>query len=442
MIAIARAHLRLQRAENRMHRASLLADQALNNPSQQRLFQATCRNLPSIKTSNEDDHLLIEVHGDEDTSFNEVEHCKRLEKFDDAYCNRTTSQPHARVALPVIKILLFSEEIKGWLNYSNLFTTMTGDNKDLSNMEHYTNLKSSLSGELSLPMISDNFDITWNLLVKWHVKKRSSWQTIYGRTFASSCGYYRFSLIHARLVSAIIEDIAVLKALNLLVDQWNMLLLHLLEKCIDQTLRKQWEPEAHELDIPTLSDFTDFLEKHCTSSEVILGTSQKYSKPKSTNNRKVPEQYRTSLGSVFVTSLPEKCCLCKVTKDKPLCINCLQAKYQVKSCPSTKSCRFFNVLQNTMLHFPSYKPTTTVAQSAQNEAPVDTSSNEDSNHCVLPSFSKDLQLFTVMLSTAVAYVQDVYGDCLSVRVLLDFGSQANVITESCLSRLGIKCQKL
>ncbi|KAJ8873013.1 hypothetical protein PR048_026629 [Dryococelus australis] len=85
MSAIAIVHLPLQRAENNLHRASLLVDQALNDSSQQLLFEATCWDLPSIKTSYEDDHHIIEAHEDEGTSFNKVKHSKRLDKFDDAY---------------------------------------------------------------------------------------------------------------------------------------------------------------------------------------------------------------------------------------------------------------------------------------------------------------------------------------------------------------------
>ncbi|KAJ8869395.1 hypothetical protein PR048_030971 [Dryococelus australis] len=92
MAVIATAHLQLQRAGHRLHRAFLLAAQFLNNPSQQRLSQATCWDLPSIKTSYEDDHLLIEARGDEDTSFNEVEHRKQLEMM--LFTRLCVSQSH------------------------------------------------------------------------------------------------------------------------------------------------------------------------------------------------------------------------------------------------------------------------------------------------------------------------------------------------------------
>ncbi|KAJ8867409.1 hypothetical protein PR048_031210 [Dryococelus australis] len=130
-----------------------------------------------------------------------------------------------------------------------------------------------------------------------------------------------------------------MKELNLPVDKWYMLLLHLLEKRMDQALRKQWELVVHELDIPT----------------------------------SMPEQHRTSSGSFFVKSLPENGFLCKgehtihrcsefvqkdpqacfpMAKDKQLCVNCLQTPHQVKSCPSTNSCRFCNARHNKDAAFP------------------------------------------------------------------------------------------
>ncbi|KAJ8873686.1 hypothetical protein PR048_024518 [Dryococelus australis] len=75
------------------------------------------------------------------------------------------------------------------------------------------------------------------------------------------------------LLYAILGNGAPLKALYLPVDQWDMLLMHLLDKRIDQALRKLWELVVCELDTPALNDFADFLEKHCTSSELIAGTS-------------------------------------------------------------------------------------------------------------------------------------------------------------------------
>ncbi|KAJ8891219.1 hypothetical protein PR048_010734 [Dryococelus australis] len=103
-----------------------------------------------------------------------------------------------------------------------------------------------------------------------------------------------------------------------------------------------------------------------------------------------------------------------MAQDNRLCINCLQAAHKVKSFPFTKYCRCCNVCHNRMLHFPSDKPTATVAEPAQDEVTDDTPSNEDSTLSAQSSFSKDSQPFAVMLSSAVAYVQDVCGNCQPV----------------------------
>ncbi|KAJ8888119.1 hypothetical protein PR048_007606 [Dryococelus australis] len=125
-----------------------------------------------------------------------------------------------------------------------------------------------------------------------------------------------------------------------------MLLLHLMEKCMDRALRKQWELVVRELDIPKLSDFTDFFLKHCMSSEIVVGTSQKYSQPKSIDNPKGPDQHRRSCHP-HVPRICAKGPSGTFFNDKGQMvmynsINCLQAAHQVKSFPSTKSCRFCN----------------------------------------------------------------------------------------------------
>ncbi|KAJ8878500.1 hypothetical protein PR048_019078 [Dryococelus australis] len=196
--------------------------------------KSSAQSLPDLlytKTSYEYDHHLIEAHGDENTYFNKVEHSKRLEKLDDSYYKvmcvakslkqtsvssgqQTATQSHARVTLPVIKFPHFLEK-----------------SKDLSNVELFTYLKFFLSGETlslihTLPMTSDNSDIAWNLLIKRYDNK---WVIMAN---------------HRRTLPA--------PALNLPVDQWDMLLLHLLEKRMDQALRKQCELVVHELDIPTI----------------------------------------------------------------------------------------------------------------------------------------------------------------------------------------------
>ncbi|KAJ8895010.1 hypothetical protein PR048_000319 [Dryococelus australis] len=224
------------------------------------------------------------------------------------------------------------------------------------------------------------------------------------------------------LLSAIIENVAALKVLNLPVDQWDMLLLHLLEKHRDHALRKQWELVVHELDIPTLSEFTDFLEKHCTSIKSL---------PKSVAFVRVIIQSTDAL-NVCKTTLRQ---IFKWQRTQ-LCINCLQATHQVKSCPSTKSCRFCNGRHNTMLHFPLAKPTTTLAQSAQDEVTVDTPSNKVTTLSVLFSFSKDSQPSAVMLTTPVAMFRRFVETASLVRVLLNCVCKPiSLLNHACLDKV-------
>ncbi|KAJ8866369.1 hypothetical protein PR048_032212 [Dryococelus australis] len=232
------------------------------------------------------------------------------------------------------------------------------------------------------------------LLTKWHDNKRAIMANhiedfLQAPVAASDSAQYLRGLL-----SAIIESVAELKTLNLPVDQWDMLLLHLLEKRIGHTWRKQWGLVVHELDIPKLSDFSNVLQKYCMPSEVMDSTFQKHGQPKSINTRKVAKQHRISSGSFFVNSLPEKFCLSK-------------GDHAIHRFPEFVGMDFqarFSARHNTTLHFPSAQ-------------------DKNSALSVLSYFPKDLQPYDVVLPTAVAYVQDVCGNCQPVRVLLDSGSQ-------------------
>ncbi|KAJ8867866.1 hypothetical protein PR048_031671 [Dryococelus australis] len=90
-------------------------------------------------------------------------------------------------------------------------------------------------------MTSDNFDFAWNLLIKLYDNKRVIMANHIDAVLQAHVSTTDSAQSLQGLLSAIIEYVTALKALSLQVDQWDMLLLHVLEKCMDQALRKHWE---------------------------------------------------------------------------------------------------------------------------------------------------------------------------------------------------------
>ncbi|KAJ8895894.1 hypothetical protein PR048_001234 [Dryococelus australis] len=84
-------------------------------------------------------------------------------------------------------------------------------------------------------MTSDNFDIAWNLLIKRYDDKWVITANHINAPLQAPVATTVSAQSLRGLLSAIIENVATLKALNLPVDQRDMLLLHLLEKHIART---------------------------------------------------------------------------------------------------------------------------------------------------------------------------------------------------------------
>ncbi|KAJ8876605.1 hypothetical protein PR048_021050 [Dryococelus australis] len=352
----------------------LLADQAINDLSEERY---------------EEDLLLNEALGDEDTSLSKVEHSKWLGKFDDAF----------------YKVMCVTKSLK---QLSVQFHQNSEQTPSRMLESPFQSKSSPHFLEKSKVVTSDNFDIAWKLLIK---QNNNKWVIVANHIdtllLASVATSYSAQPLCGWL-SAFIDNVAALKALNMLVDQCDMLLLHLLGKHMDQALGKQWELVIQELDIPKLSDFTDLLQNtarraniaslnqltiaKCLSSIVLhqdlMGDAASYYD----EHYKIDKIWSMGNSSLVERDLTKRICA------KPSSGRFLNGKGQMimfkllsncLSCLSTKSCRFYSVLYNTMLLFPLDKPTTIVTQSAQDDVPVDTSSNEDIFLSVLSSFSND-----------------------------------------------------
>lgn len=150
-----------------------------------------------------------------------------------------------------------------------------------------------------------------------------------------------------------------------------------------------------------------------------------------------------------------------------LCGNCLRP-HPIRNCPVSIHCKICQFPHHSLLHINKNQATATVpfteahaqhtnpgsstatAQRHQNTATQLHRANkentlqdkkvEPTTHQV-NSYSTSLVQSTCVLPTAEVEIKDVFGNFQKVRVLLDSGSMANLISESCVNRLGLKRQQ-
>nr|XP_012234664.1 PREDICTED: uncharacterized protein LOC105679309 [Linepithema humile] len=125
---------------------------------------------------------------------------------------------------------------------------------------------------------------------------------------------------------------------------------------------------------------------------------------------------------------------------KQLCLNCLGSGHHAKVCKSS-SCKKCLKRHNTLLH-PDTEPQADTGKQENSGSTSTTIVNYCKKQEKINSLcnGKKTEL-SVILSTARVKAYDVKGNSQSCRVLLDPGSQTNIITESFLKRLGLPNRK-
>ena len=165
-------------------------------------------------------------------------------------------------------------------------------------------------------------------------------------------------------------------------------------------------------------------------------------------------------------------------KQQNLCLNCFRDSHLLKDCPSTYNCRTCHYRHHTMIHLPqpsdvyrSHNNIDQVSNTNQNTKnsliqlpasqnallgqnapgcstslvplPSELSANLQSPTGLCASLSATAtRQTTVLLSTTKLEILDARGNYQSIRAILDNGSQANFISQTCLNRLGLTRKSL
>ncbi|XP_008179517.1 uncharacterized protein LOC103308231 [Acyrthosiphon pisum] len=238
-------------------------------------------------------------------------------------------------------------------------------------------------------------------------------------------------------------------------DQWDPILLYLLQKKLDQNLRTQWELLVDTTEDPTVLEFVTFLTKYSKSATVC----QANDKPATSRGSKLSkttalfsdrtEQRHTFAPKRTSTNQPEKrtytCQVCnshpghllihcplfrekspteryQIIKDLKRCFNCFSA-HMASECMNPKKCSECSAKHHTLLHFGDHEQVVTSAH-----VTVATSSTRDPHASVL-------------LATASVVIQNEEGNHVTVRALLDSASQSSFITERCAHLLQLVRKK-
>lgn len=290
--------------------------------------------------------------------------------------NYTGFQDLSQIKKPQVKLVplelpKFSGTIKEWPAFKNIFNASV-DSADLPLVNKLQYLKTALTGEAanlisSLLITEENYSKALEILTKRYENKTII-VNFHLKAITNTNIITRQNLSDFLIVLQ--QSLDSLKAIDLPVDTWDVLLVFLLTQKLDNSLRAAWEINRKDNSIATLSELLEFMNSRRTAFELLSSST-------SDNKQNVKVSHVISNPAIVCSlcqnnhlinkcpnyldmSVPKRI---EYIKAKCLCYNCLQ-RYQPNHRCSKYKCFTCRGRHHTSLHMDtpksqvSYNPTT------------------------------------------------------------------------------------
>ncbi|XP_072403059.1 uncharacterized protein [Diabrotica undecimpunctata] len=242
-------------------------------------------------------------------------------------------------------------------------------------------------------------------------------------------------------ISKVKQQIGALKNLNQPVDSWDMLLVCILSRKIDQFKNRSYQIDRDSSSLPSLNGFLKYLENRAMALEATNSTSETKLKENKQLTHLVTKlqsnvkcQYCSINGHKLysckkfkVLSVNERISFVDRNKLCKLCLNSHTDK-----CRLNLKCQTCHKGHNSLLHLEKVAVSSNIAQSNQDAS---TSSQYDA---VVNFNSIYKNRANTILPTVKVKVRTASGHNLIVRGLVDTGSQVSLVTNSLVKRLNLK----
>ena len=363
-----------------------------------------------------------------------------------------TDQHHSQIKLQPIEIPLFNGSYKDWPEFYDLYNSLVHNNPRFSPCEKLQYLKKSLTGNASnilknLTITDANYRQAYEELVNTFNKKDVIIDAYLQRIMEQQKLHSASADSLRILCSNVNESVRALNAMNLPTQHWDRWLIFILASKMDHESVKLWRRECSkrtEIEEIKFSDLITFINNRIYELSPLKDNISDNVKNKNYQPNKMKFTHTSSVATY-------KCFYCQdnhaiftcpkfialpiskrreYVKQKSLCFNCLRSKHLVKDCNSKFSCKYCNIKHNSLLH-----------ENKDNKSNnVVISNNQTSSSQSVVSHVTQLQkkIYTTILPTAIVLIQNKFHEYIQCRILLDTGSQINLISESCVQKLQLQ----
>lgn len=383
-----------------------------------------------------------------------------VKKNDNIVTHTNDVVKQTNVKLPEIPLPRFSGLYTEWLFFKSQFKTLINDNNELTDQQKLYYLQSALTGNAKqIESLEDSYQSLWKALIERFENKR----LIVNGHIQELLNFNRLKSESSKELQALIDCLLKnLRALNQLELKQNkfseLMLINIIVPKLDPETRKMYEMSVISNVLPEWDAFIELLQKRLQILENIRKDSVFPCKEK---------MYGSKSKAFLLKESSELCKCCRTSSFHPLfrcptyqsmevkkrfdfvkrngfCVNCLSSKHSSRNkCVSNSRCQICHMTHHTSLHFRK----TSEADNNQNKNQT-SGLNERSADCATDRQSRETTelsncLFsrenkTVLLSTAIVYIKDIYGNYLPFRCILDVGSQSCYATTNCIDVLKIK----
>uniref|UniRef100_A0A2H1WI74 SFRICE_041182 n=1 Tax=Spodoptera frugiperda TaxID=7108 RepID=A0A2H1WI74_SPOFR len=375
--------------------------------------------------------------------------------------NKMSRATSSLVKLPKISIPTFSGKYSEWTTFYDLFTSLVHNNPSLDNVQKMHYLKGHLTGEAEqlirhTPITDANYNQCWLQLERRYANKKYLTNCILKRLFSQKRLLVESASGLKELLDTTTDCLSALTNLKIDVSTWDVIIIHIVTFQLDNETRKQWElsistDSSNEL--PTLEQFKKFIEGRFRALEFIEPKKvHQGSNIAHAHSPKAMLATKTSSMLCEYCSESHKLCFCKkfanqsvddrrefVAKNK-ICFNCLGSNHTIYDCKKQMSCRICKKRHHSLLHLNRDANTgmDSLVQDTATKSAVDNNSTDDSQIVACLSTGKIAKPSQVLLATALIKAESKTGQFMTVRALLDQGSQACFITEATVQLLRLK----
>ncbi|XP_053691615.1 uncharacterized protein LOC128740128 [Sabethes cyaneus] len=374
----------------------------------------------------------------------------------------------SHVRLPDVKLPTFNGNTDNWLNFHDLYLSLVHSSAELSNIQKFYYLRSSLAGNAlqliqTIPISANNYVVAWNLLVEHYQNPVRLKQTYVDALFDFTCLKRESAADLHSLVEKFDANVRVLRQLGEQTQCWDVLLIKMLGSRLDPTTRRDWEEHASTKDFVTFTDLTTFIQRRVTVLQNVQSKSIE-TPPTSTVKRPAFRPVSSIGASQFNL---RKCVMCsdhhplymcsiftkmsienkeREIRRHQLCRNCLRKGHRVNDCQSSSTCHKCRGRHHTQLC-----PSASIHSEGQRSSNASTNLNPTTHEeqqsvsavsttTIQPaSFATSGKGSTsVLLATAVILLEDDVGNQHVARALLDSGSECCFITEALSQAMKVK----